>query len=751
MTLLSKQFSYFLCAAVNATLLFILVLPRPILAGSPLEGSKPAHWRVTWTTDPSQTAVISWSTAKAAKKSSLRYRVKNTDNTVGVVAPESGRFTGSQTELYYYHARLTDLNPSTAYEIQISSDDETSPKLYFVTAPATDRPFSILHGGDSRSDHDERRRVNQKMASMVFESYENDNPSDDIVALAHGGDYVATGKNLEQWSKWLSDHELTTCDDGRMLPVIPARGNHDTGVLFNQVFGFADDDLNYYAMNIGPVVRFVTLNSETSTAGDQATWLGRELRSSRLKNRWLLAQYHRPAYPAVKTPSTALQSWVPLFDKHNMDLVCEADGHNIKRTVPIRGNVEDKTGVIYIGEGGLGVGQRTPKVDRWYLQAPGMSDSGAHVFVLAFGKGQLTGRCVRVDGTIVDQFTLKPRNIRSVKAFVVAGAPQYLADESPGSDRLDPSSEKANSRFIKILKGIPKKAIPKPMGGGTVPKSLNGILITGNLIDGTEQQEGNESASKRLAWDRYKADYGLTGKDGGVPFPVYEQLGNYVVREDATFIAKDIIARNKKRLGIKSISENGKHYSWKCGALHMVSLGIVIGNDPLRKRLGDATMESLDFLAESLGRHVGDSGRPVVLTFDLHPNGPASDWTPQDRQLFWQTVKKYNIVAVFNGPTDSSPPSRSKWNENEFGSDLKNGIDVFNTDDSVASRSNPKDVENLVDKRHGFLYVEMIDRPGDDKDEFVVRSITTEDNWESSAWGKEWRKTIQIPANASAK
>jgi len=134
-------------------------------------------------------------------------------------------------------------------------------------------------------------------------------------------------------------------------------------------------------------------------------WLEKELKTSRPKHRWLLAQYHRPVYPAVKSPSSALLSWVPLFEKYNLDLSCEADGHNIKRTVPIRNNKHDETGVVYIGEGGLGVPQRTPKTDRWFLKSPGMADKGHHVFVLTFTPKELIGKCVLEDGTIRDSFS----------------------------------------------------------------------------------------------------------------------------------------------------------------------------------------------------------------------------------------------------------------------------------------------------------------------------------------------------------
>ncbi|QDT03792.1 PhoD-like phosphatase [Rubripirellula lacrimiformis] len=378
-------------------------------AAAPLSGTQPAQWRVVWTDDPATTATVSWSTAEAGKSHSLRFRVKGSDESQAAQLADSGRYTGGESELHYHHVRLTDLQPATAYEVQMVSDADQSPVFYFVTAPATDREFSILHGGDSRSDHKARQRMNQMIADLVATSYDNDDLGDDILALAHGGDYVVTGTKMDLWSAWLSDHEMTTTPDGRLLPVIPARGNHDKGKPFNEVFGFPEGDLNYYGIDIGPQVRFTTLNSETSTAGDQAQWLKAELKQSRASHRWVVAQYHRPVYPAVKSPGSGLKSWVPLFEKYNVDLVCEADGHNIKRTVPIRGGVQDETGVVYIGEGGLGVPQRTPKPDRWFLQSPGMADQGNHVFVLKFTNETLQGTCLLEGGTVRDQFT---RNVR---------------------------------------------------------------------------------------------------------------------------------------------------------------------------------------------------------------------------------------------------------------------------------------------------------------------------------------------------
>ncbi len=730
-------------------LLFLVVLSAvsSVHADAPLEGTKPAHWRVIWTSDPAHNAIISWSTVKPATKYVIRYRTRNMNQVESTVTAERGQFTANGTaELYFYHVRLTELLPSTAYEFQIDSDGDLSPTLYFVTAPDDERGFRVLHGGDSRSDRDNRRRVNQMVASLVARSYANESLKDDVIAISHGGDYVASGSNLKQWIDWMSDFELTMCPDGRLTPIIPTRGNHDKGEIFNQVFGFPGGDLNYYAINLGPLVRLIVLNTETSTAGDQADWLEAELKTSRPENCWLIAQYHRPAYPSVKSPGSALQSWVPIFEKYNLDLVCESDGHTIKRTVPIRDNVRDDTGIVYIGEGGFGVAQRTPKSDRWYLQPPGMSSSASHVFELTLAREILTCQCVQLDGKIADQFTLEPRDVGRVESFIVSGDPQYLAENVPEPQKLDPVSDQANARFVDLLKSFPGTTIPQQLGGGKVNTRIQGIIVAGDLVDSADKTGGNYPAMQKFEWQRYTSDYGLTGKDRGLPFPVYELHGNHDGPQGDTFIIGELVARNKRRPGLVNISRNGLHYSWNWGPLHLVNLGMFVGDgDRRRDQYHYAPLGSLEFLLEDLAKEIGESGRPVALAFHLHPNGPAFDWPPQDLELFWNAIQQYNVVALFHGHTHGSPPSRITWNENGFGPDLEQGIDVFNPDDSGAGKINPQDPANPLGIRHGFLYVELIDRPGTAADQFVVRSVLTNDNWRTHQWGQEWKKNIGIP------
>jgi hypothetical protein len=361
-----------------------------------LEGTRPAQWRVIFGTDPATQATISWSTAEEGTD----HRVSLYSSTGEVAADEpaitiecqrNGRYTpqgADESSAWYHHARVDGLEPSSTYHFVLSSDDVSSPEFFFTTAPQDDRPFQLIYGGDSRSGLEARQEVNRMMAKLLEESPQ-------IVAFAHGGDYIYDGRRWPMWSTWLSHHELTTTAAGRVLPIIPVRGNHDIGPLFDEVFDApGGSGHNYYTTRIGSQVALVTLNSEISTAGDQAVWLEEELETLRPSKRWLLAQYHRPAYPAVKTPGSCKASWVPLFERFDVDLVLESDGHVVKRTVPIRDEKHDPTGVTYIGEGGLGVPQRVPDAERWYLQPPGMTARGHHVTVLEFSPQQLRMRTV---------------------------------------------------------------------------------------------------------------------------------------------------------------------------------------------------------------------------------------------------------------------------------------------------------------------------------------------------------------------
>ena len=144
-----------------------------------------------------------------------------------------------------------------------------------------------------------------------------------------------------------------------------------------------------------------TLNTEAAAAGDQLGFLAATLGAAG-EARFRLAQYHRPMWPAVKNASSLRAEWLPVFEQHGLDLGIECDGHVLKRTIPIRSERPDPSGVVYIGEGGLGARQRTPATGQWYLAPPGKAIAAYHVWRLRFEGPRLSLAAIGRDGELLD-------------------------------------------------------------------------------------------------------------------------------------------------------------------------------------------------------------------------------------------------------------------------------------------------------------------------------------------------------------
>ncbi len=371
---------------------------------TPLKGTTPAQWRVIWTGDASTQATISWSTAEPGSQHRVLYVSENSKQTQTQACQKNGAYTVNQDDkpVYYHHARLTGLKPDTVYRFIMESDGVKSRQLYFRTAPASGTGFSIIHGGDSRSGHTDRSRMNLRIAAIARDDRE-------VLAFAHGGDYIVDGKIWKQWRLWLSQHELTTAEDGRVLPIIPTWGNHDSGVLYFEIFDLDQETERWHSTQLGKDVALVTLDTNSPAGGQQAEWIERTLAELRPKNKWLMVQYHRPMYPAVKDPARHAPVFCPLFDKHHVDIALESDGHCMKRTVPIRDGKPDPDGLIYVGEGGLGVGQRNPDGSRWYFEDGGKVGSAHHIMRLDLTDETLRCRFILMDGSTWDDVTIKVR------------------------------------------------------------------------------------------------------------------------------------------------------------------------------------------------------------------------------------------------------------------------------------------------------------------------------------------------------
>jgi hypothetical protein len=79
----------------------------------------------------------------------------------------------------------------------------------------------------------------------------------------------------------------------------------------------------------------LAVNDPTS-ARCQADWLDATL--GRTKATWKLVIFHHPVYPSHPWRDTPVlrEHWVPIFDKHHVDLVLQGHDHAYLRTYPLR-------------------------------------------------------------------------------------------------------------------------------------------------------------------------------------------------------------------------------------------------------------------------------------------------------------------------------------------------------------------------------------------------------------------------------
>jgi len=338
-----------------------------------VSADEPRQIVLTWQNSPDTSMTITWRTDTPGFQTFVDYRMANevTDQTHRAYARS---FTFTETKAWIHTVELIGLTPATSYKVWIYHDESRAEPFTFHTAPDDTRDIVFLFGGDSRSNRDVRREINRLAVVQ----------SPDFIMFA--GDFIYDPVGEEAWDEWFDDwHELLITADGRRIPIIPAIGNHEVKGGYNGTKADAPFYYNrfvlpgmesYYALQYGPLLRIITLDSghTTSVTGVQEEWLERTLQMSQ-HIPWVIVQYHVAAFPSSRDFNLPLQAlirnaWVPLFERYNVDVVCEAHDHAYKRTEPIRdGQIDQERGVVYVGDGGWGAPLREviDPAEHWWL------------------------------------------------------------------------------------------------------------------------------------------------------------------------------------------------------------------------------------------------------------------------------------------------------------------------------------------------------------------------------------------------
>ncbi|MCC5930223.1 MAG: metallophosphoesterase family protein [Cyclobacteriaceae bacterium] len=282
-----------------------------------------------------------------------------------------------------HFTKLSNLKPDTEYYFVIKDDTGVSERYWFKTAPDKPEAFTFIAGGDTKSSGDplEAGRASHRLVSKLRPLF-----------VMFNGDFCSgDGTDPEAWQLWLKDwHELTTTDDGRMIPIFPLHGNHENGdkanlnYIFNSPYQYNDSSHIYYSVSFGgDFVHLMALNSSIDQAGEQRQWLENDFKRN-ADYRIKIAGYHKPMWPHTqKKPEQPYQynQWAHLFYTYGLNLSFDGDSHMSKITYPLRpdssavdsymGYVrDDERGTMFLGEGSYGAYPRANDDDKpWTIKS----------------------------------------------------------------------------------------------------------------------------------------------------------------------------------------------------------------------------------------------------------------------------------------------------------------------------------------------------------------------------------------------
>ncbi|MBQ4818623.1 fibronectin type III domain-containing protein [Aquimarina sp. MMG016] len=356
-------------------------------------------YRLTWREDPATTMVIGWNQISGSNPIVYYGTTDFGTNYNSYPSSKTVDRTVSKKGMNNNFARLTGLQPNTAYYFVIKDNEGVSERFWFKTAP--DDPntrLSIVAGGDSRNNRTPRQNANKIVAKL--------RPH----VVLFGGDMTDDSTN-SQWQNWFNDWQLTIGSDGRMIPVVAARGNHESANDIRDLFDITTAaGGEYYALSFGGnLIRTYTLNTEVTPAGTQGTWLENDLTAHAAGHFWAVAQYHRATRPHQSGKSEQndqYEAWSKPFYDHAVQLVMESDSHVVKRTWPIKpstasGSDEgfiradtDPKRAVYVGEGCWGAPTRSANDSKNWTKAAGSFNQFKWLWV---DQDKIELRTVKVD------------------------------------------------------------------------------------------------------------------------------------------------------------------------------------------------------------------------------------------------------------------------------------------------------------------------------------------------------------------
>lgn len=271
---------------------------------------------------------------------------------------------------------LDSLENDKTYYFQIISENfkKKTQVFHFQTFSEDVKELKLITGGDSRNSvpiFEVHPKVGRKALQKGNRLVAKLSPD----AILFNGDFILNRYPLmskREWKKWLNDWQLTISSDGKVIPIIPALGNHESDKDLQNIFGIPQQHGNYIT-DFGHLARVITLDNRQNVCNTPQTFWLDSIMQVTPSSVWKIAQYHIPASPVgthYGKREDVLKCWWTIFEKHQLDFANEAHAHLMKTSYPLvltedqqSFQKSENSGTIILGEGAWGAPLRKFKPD----------------------------------------------------------------------------------------------------------------------------------------------------------------------------------------------------------------------------------------------------------------------------------------------------------------------------------------------------------------------------------------------------
>jgi acid phosphatase type 7 len=411
-----------------------------------VSSSVPDQVTIAFGSDPARELVWTWRTSAESPSTAIRVArlpkdVENKPLTGAETTPGLFRLEKGESTLIEVPNLLNDpmirrhrvvvdgLEPDTIYRYSLGdgTPEGWGPWRTVKTGPDSSRGARFLYLGDAQTGLESWGRL----LSAAYRRH----PDIDFILLA--GDLVDRGNERTNWDHFF----LRASGVFDRVPLMPCVGNHeylDMGPRLYRAFfelprngpAGSDPGLVYHfeCGNACVAVLDSTLAvCDPIQARRQAQWLDTTLQNS--KAPWKFVLFHHPVYPSHPWRDTPAlrEHWVPIFDKHHVDLVLQGHDHAYLRTYPMRDHrrVEGPgEGTIYLVA--VSGDKFVDQAPRDYIEVGRTEVSTYQTIDIDEPSNRVTYRAWTEDGKIVDELVInKPRGIENkAGSSSVAGRPR---------------------------------------------------------------------------------------------------------------------------------------------------------------------------------------------------------------------------------------------------------------------------------------------------------------------------------------